>query len=83
MCNYCECENMDKCSIVGNIPLGFCCPKCKFYTGAHTCLNSRIRTQDKIKAITKKIEALREAFSKNGNSSEEEEEEAQELEKYP
>lgn len=82
VCNYCECDNSDKCSIVGNIPLGFCCPKCNNYTGAHTCINSKMRTQEKIKAITKKIDALRDAFGKNGDSYEEEEEE-QELEKFP
>lgn len=82
MCNYCECENSDKCSIVGNIPLGFCCPKCIYYTGDHACLNSKMRTQEKIKSIINKIDALRDAFGKKSKSSEEEEE-TQELEKYP
>jgi len=41
-----------------------------------------MRTQEKIKSITKKIDALRDAFVKNGDSSKEEEE-IEELEKYP
>jgi hypothetical protein len=78
MCNYCECENYDKCSIVGHIPLGFCCPKCNFYDGEHSCLNSKMKTQDRIKSITDKIEALRNAFAKK-----DEKEQEQELEKFP
>lgn len=78
MCNYCECENYDKCSIVGHIPLGFCCPKCIHYTGEHTCLNSKIRTQEKITSISKKIEALHKAFEKD-----EEKAKKKELEKFP
>ena len=79
MCNYCECENSDKCSIVGNIPLGFCCPKCIYYTDDHTCLNSKMRTEKSIQSKIKQIEALRSAFQKG----EEEKEKEQELENYP
>ncbi|MHA1658003.1 MAG: hypothetical protein ACTSUT_02625, partial [Promethearchaeota archaeon] len=28
------------CSIVGNLPVGFCCSKCYLYDENHTCLNS-------------------------------------------
>ncbi|MHA1145571.1 MAG: hypothetical protein ACTSRW_12600 [Candidatus Helarchaeota archaeon] len=30
MCNYCKCTNMDRCSIRGTVPIGFCCEKCDF-----------------------------------------------------
>ena len=79
MCNYCECENSDKCSIVGNIPLGFCCPKCIYYTADHTCLNSKMRTEKSIQSKIKQIEALRSAFQKEEGKKEED----QELENYP
>lgn len=87
MCNYCECEEIDKCSIIGSMPLGFCCPKCINYNEAHTCINYKMRTQDKIKSISEKIEALRGAMSEKGEEEgpieNEEEVEEQELEKFP
>ena len=87
MCNYCECEEIDKCSILGSMPLGFCCPKCINYNEAHTCINYKMRTQDKIKSISEKIEALRGAMSEKGEEEQpienEKEVEEQELEKFP
>ena len=80
MCNKCECDNIDKCSIVGNIPLGFCCPKCNFYNEDHTCLNFKVKTQEKIKAMTQKIDMLRNAFEKKDSDEKIKEEE---LQKYP
>ena len=43
MCNNCECENSDKCSIVGyiNSP-GFCCSMCVGYDEQFTCLKSKL-----------------------------------------
>ena len=87
MCNYCECEEIDKCSIIGGMPLGFCCPKCINYNEAHTCITYNMRTQDKIKSISEKNEALRGAMSEKGEEEgpieNEEEVEEQELEKFP
>ena len=31
MCNDCNCENADLCSIVGMQPVGFCCNKCELW----------------------------------------------------
>ena len=45
MCNNCNCENYDLCSIVGHMPVGFCCSKCELYDEAHTCL--KMKTQRK------------------------------------
>ena len=41
MCNNCNCENYDKCSIVGHMPIGFCCSKCVLYNEEHTCLKTK------------------------------------------
>lgn len=43
MCNNCNCENYDKCSIVGYMPIGFCCSKCYLYDEQHTCLNTKTK----------------------------------------
>jgi len=87
MCNYCECEEIDRCSIIGNMPLGFCCPKCVNYDEAHTCINYKMRTTDKIKSISAKIEALRGAMSEDAEEEEPQENEGeveqQEVEKFP
>ena len=37
MCNNCDCESSDKCSIVGFQPYGYCCQMCVNYNAAHTC----------------------------------------------
>ena len=29
MCNKCECENMDQCSIIGYMPVDYCCENCQ------------------------------------------------------
>jgi len=41
MCNNCNCDNYDKCSIVGYMPVGFCCSKCYLYDEARTCLRGK------------------------------------------
>ncbi len=38
MCNNCNCENYEKCSIVGYMPVGFCCTRCLLYDEKCTCL---------------------------------------------
>lgn len=37
MCNKCDCENSDQCSIVGYQSYGACCAMCVHYDEAHTC----------------------------------------------
>ena len=37
MCNNCDCENYDKCSIVGYINFGSCCHNCFYYDEMHSC----------------------------------------------
>lgn len=43
MCNNCNCEAYNQCSIVGFLPYGFCCSHCKLYDEKHTCLNTKTR----------------------------------------
>jgi len=51
MCNNCNCDNYDKCSIVGYMPVGFCCSHCYLYNEQHTCLNTKTKnpTGERIK----------------------------------
>ena len=41
MCDKCNCDNYDKCSIIGYIPIGFCCSYCYSYDEKHTCLDKK------------------------------------------
>ena len=43
MCNNCNCENYEQCSIVGYMPIGFCCSKCVLYNEEHTCLSMKTK----------------------------------------
>jgi hypothetical protein len=37
MCNNCECDGIDRCSIVGYQSFGACCTLCAHYDEEHTC----------------------------------------------
>ena len=39
MCNNCDCDHSDQCSIVGHQPYGACCSMCDSWDEAHTCPN--------------------------------------------
>ncbi|MHA1510067.1 MAG: hypothetical protein ACTSO6_15370 [Promethearchaeota archaeon] len=43
MCNNCNCDGYDKCSIVGYLPFGFCCSHCFLYNESHTCLSTKTK----------------------------------------
>jgi len=43
MCNNCNCDGYDKCSIVGYLPIGFCCSHCYLYNETHTCLLTKTK----------------------------------------
>ena len=77
MCNECRCDDYEKCSIVGNIPLGFCCPKCDFYNGEHTCLRAKMKLEEEKKETLVKTQLLHRAFSGSKSVSK------KELEKFP
>ena len=38
MCNNCDCINYEKCSVVGHLPYGACCPECNKYDEKHSCV---------------------------------------------
>ena len=41
MCNHCDCGQgmQDHCSILGSMPVGFCCENCIGYVNRLTCEN--------------------------------------------
>lgn len=43
MCNNCNCDSYDMCSITGHLPIGQCCSKCNLYDEKRTCLSSQNR----------------------------------------
>lgn len=45
MCNNCNCDAYDRCSIVGYMPVGFCCEKCVLYNEQRTCLCAQSKHQ--------------------------------------
>lgn len=57
MCNSCNCDAYDQCSIVGYMPVGFCCTKCYLYNEMHTCLKSTVKEKvSKIEPVSATIE---------------------------
>jgi hypothetical protein len=51
MCNNCNCENYEKCSITGYMPIGFCCSHCYLYDENRTCLKSQMKKEIKVHKI--------------------------------
>ncbi len=41
MCNDCNCDAIDLCSIVGMQPIGFCCSKCELWDEQLTCMKAK------------------------------------------
>ncbi len=70
MCNLCDCENIEKCSIKGYIPFGFCCPKCCFYSEGRACIKLIEKVESKIPEgaipVTEEGSILRKAFCIKG-----------------
>ena len=59
MCNNCNCANYEQCSIVGYMPVGFCCSKCQLYDEVHTCLKTKTkRKMLNTEEAVKKLEEL-------------------------
>ena len=54
MCNNCNCDGYERCSIVGYFPVGFCCSNCYLYDLHHTCLtNQQKKVETKGDALLK------------------------------
>jgi hypothetical protein len=47
MCKNCNCDYFEKCSIVGYMPIGFCCEHCYLYDEYTTCLSSKTKISEK------------------------------------
>lgn len=76
MCNNCQCDNYEKCSIVGQIPTGFCCPNCDFYVDGTACERLKEKVQERFEKHKKEIEVAQKILKKFKISKEK-------LEKYP
>ncbi len=48
MCKECSCDNFEKCSIVGFMPIGFCCENCILFVDECLCKNIKEITISKI-----------------------------------
>jgi len=46
MCQNCNCDFFDRCSIVGYMPIGFCCENCYLYDKYRTCLKSKTKSEE-------------------------------------
>ena len=59
MCQNCNCDFFDRCSIVGYMPIGFCCENCYLYDEYTTCLKSKSKSEEEDKAGTEVIEEIK------------------------
>ena len=59
MCQNCNCDFFDRCSIVGYMPIGFCCENCFLYDKNTTCLKSKSKSEKEIEPGTESIEDLK------------------------
>ena len=50
MCNNCNCDHYYQCSIVGFMPIGFCCSECVLYDEMHTCLTTKSKGSIKLES---------------------------------
>ena len=51
MCKECSCDNYEKCSIVGFMPMGFCCENCILGNNEDACNN----IASKVETTTSKV----------------------------
>ncbi len=45
MCQNCNCDFIDRCSIVGYMPIGFCCENCYLYDKYTKCVKSEAESE--------------------------------------
>ena len=57
MCN-CDCENQERCSIVGYFPVGYCCPKCVFNENREVCFEFEMNVNFDREEIPAHIEII-------------------------
>ena len=70
MCNQCQCSNdkYDVCSIVGYMPINFCCEQCIGYENRHSCehyqlVSSKLDPIKHIQVATKNMKNISEKKS--------------------
>ena len=59
MCHNCNCDFFEKCSIVGYMPVGFCCENCYLYDEYTTCLKSKSREGKEREEDSKKVSEIK------------------------
>ena len=59
MCQNCNCDFFDRCSIVGYMPIGFCCENCNLYDKNAICLKSKSKSEQDEKSVTQRIEEIK------------------------
>jgi hypothetical protein len=58
MCNTCSCENEVKCSVVGMVSIGFCCPMCVQYEETRECVKEKVGIKPAKSASISRIQLL-------------------------
>jgi len=59
MCQNCNCDFFEKCSIVGFMPVGFCCENCYLYDVYHTCLKSKTKIKEEKESDIEKLAEMK------------------------
>ncbi len=59
MCQNCNCDFFEKCSIVGYMPIGFCCENCYLYDEYTTCLKSKSKVREEIEKSIKELREIK------------------------
>ncbi len=55
VCDKCNCDFFDRCSIVDYMPIGFCCEKCLLYNEFTTCLNLKTLSKEEVEKKTENV----------------------------
>jgi len=55
MCNNCDCENYEQCSIKGYQPYGACCSICSRWDEAHTCEYYELKAPINLKSMISQV----------------------------
>ena len=59
MCQNCNCDFFEKCSIVGYMPIGFCCENCYLYDAFHTCLETKSKLKEEEETNSAKLREIK------------------------
>jgi len=59
MCKNCDCDFIERCSIVNFLPVGFCCENCNLYDAIKKCIKSEESSKVVDKQDTDEVEDLK------------------------